>query len=56
MEYLDVFVKEEDRLLLNTVRKFVEKEIFPVRQQIDEDKETFGNVRVDTLKEIENVL
>lgn len=39
MEYLDVFVKEEDRLLLNTVRKFVEKEIFPVRQQIDDDKD-----------------
>ncbi len=39
MEYLDLFVKEEDSLLLNTVRKFVEKEIFPVRQLIDDDKD-----------------
>jgi alkylation response protein AidB-like acyl-CoA dehydrogenase len=39
MEYLDLFLNDEDRLLLQTVRKFVENEIFPVRQQIDDDKD-----------------
>ena len=39
MEYLDLFLSEEDRLILSTVRKFVDKEIMPVRQKIDEDKD-----------------
>jgi len=39
MEYLDLFLKEEDRLLLNTVGNFVDREIMPIRQQIDDDKE-----------------
>jgi alkylation response protein AidB-like acyl-CoA dehydrogenase len=39
MEYLDLFLKEEDRLMLNTVRRFVDNEIMPVRQKIDDDKD-----------------
>jgi alkylation response protein AidB-like acyl-CoA dehydrogenase len=38
-QYLDVFLKEEDRMARDMFRGFVEKEIMPVRQQIDDDKE-----------------
>jgi alkylation response protein AidB-like acyl-CoA dehydrogenase len=37
--YLDVLIKEEDRMLRDMLRSFVEKEIMPFRQQIDDDKE-----------------
>jgi len=37
--YLDVFLKEEDRMAKEMFRNFVEKEIMPVRQQVDDDKE-----------------
>ena len=37
--YLDIFLKEEDRMTANVIRNFVEKEIMPVRQQIDDDKD-----------------
>ncbi|MBN1102918.1 MAG: acyl-CoA dehydrogenase family protein [Deltaproteobacteria bacterium] len=37
--YLDVLIKEEDRMMRDAFRSFVEKEIMPVRQQIDDDKE-----------------
>jgi butyryl-CoA dehydrogenase len=38
-EYLDVFLTEEDQMAKEMFRNFVEKEIMPVRQQIDDDKE-----------------
>jgi alkylation response protein AidB-like acyl-CoA dehydrogenase len=38
-QYLGVFLKEEDRMAKKMFRSFVEKEIMPVRQQIDDDKE-----------------
>jgi alkylation response protein AidB-like acyl-CoA dehydrogenase len=37
--YLDVLIKEEDRMLRDMLRSFVEKEIMPFRQQIDDDKD-----------------
>jgi alkylation response protein AidB-like acyl-CoA dehydrogenase len=38
-QYLDVFLKEEDRMAKEMLRGFVEKEIMPFRQKIDDDKE-----------------
>lgn len=38
-KYLDVFLKEEDHMFKDILRNFVEKEIMPFRQQIDDDKE-----------------
>jgi alkylation response protein AidB-like acyl-CoA dehydrogenase len=38
-KYLDVFLKEEDRMAREMFRNFVDKEIMPLRQQIDDDKE-----------------
>ena len=38
-QYLDVFLKEEDRMAKDMLRGFVEKEIMPLRQKIDDDKE-----------------
>jgi alkylation response protein AidB-like acyl-CoA dehydrogenase len=38
-QYLDVFLKEEDRMAKEMLRGFVEKEIMPMRQKIDDDKE-----------------
>ncbi len=37
--YLESILTEEDRMTQQLVRDFVEKEIMPVRQQIDDDKE-----------------
>ncbi len=37
--YLDIFLTEEDQMAKEMFRNFVEKEIMPVRQQIDDDKE-----------------
>ena len=39
LPYLDVLIKEEDRMFRDVVRNFVEKEVMPVRQKIDDDKE-----------------
>jgi alkylation response protein AidB-like acyl-CoA dehydrogenase len=38
-QYMDVFLKEEDHLAREMFRGFVEKEIMPLRQKIDDDKE-----------------
>jgi alkylation response protein AidB-like acyl-CoA dehydrogenase len=38
-KYLDVFLKEEDRMAKEMFHNFVDKEIMPVRQQVDDDKE-----------------
>ncbi len=38
-KYLDVFLAEEDHMAKEMFRNFVEKEIMPVRQQVDDDKE-----------------
>jgi alkylation response protein AidB-like acyl-CoA dehydrogenase len=38
-QYLDVFLKKEDFMLKEMLRGFVDKEIMPVRQQIDDDKD-----------------
>ena len=38
-QYLDVFLKEEDLMAKDMLRGFVEKEIMPLRQKIDDDKE-----------------
>jgi alkylation response protein AidB-like acyl-CoA dehydrogenase len=38
-KYLDVFLKEEDHMASQMFRNFVDKEIMPVRQQVDDDKE-----------------
>ena len=37
-EYGD-FLSEEDKMMVATIREFVEKEIMPVRQQLDEDED-----------------
>jgi len=37
--HVDVFLKKEDFMLREMLHGFVDKEIMPVRQQIDEDKE-----------------
>ncbi|MCX7983103.1 MAG: acyl-CoA dehydrogenase family protein [Syntrophales bacterium] len=39
MKYLDIFLREEDRMLQEQVRKFVDAEIMPVRQQLDDDED-----------------
>ena len=39
MSYPDIFVTDQDRLILGVIRSFVEQEIMPVRQQIDDDKD-----------------
>jgi len=39
MQTTDVFLTDQDRLVLSVVRDFVEREIMPVRQQIDDDKD-----------------
>jgi len=36
MKKYEPFIMEEDRLMLRTVRDFVEKEIMPVRKQLDD--------------------
>ena len=33
------FLSEEDKMMVGTIRNFVNKEIMPVRQQLDEDKD-----------------
>ena len=38
-ECLDVFIADEDRLIIESVRNFVNKEIIPVREHIEKDKE-----------------
>jgi alkylation response protein AidB-like acyl-CoA dehydrogenase len=38
-QYLDIFLKKEDYMLQEMLRSFVDKEIMPVRQQVDEDKD-----------------
>ncbi|MBN2122892.1 MAG: acyl-CoA dehydrogenase family protein, partial [Deltaproteobacteria bacterium] len=38
-KYLDVFLKEEDFMAKEMFHNFVEKEIMPVRDQVDDDKE-----------------
>jgi len=38
-KYLDVFLTEEDHMARDMFRSFVENEIMPVRQQVDDDKE-----------------
>mgnify|MGYP002476182681 CR=1 FL=1 len=38
-QYLDVFLKKEDFMMRDMIRNFVDKEIMPVRQQIDDDKD-----------------
>ena len=38
-QYLDVFLKDEDRMAKDMLRGFVEKEIMPFRQKIDDDRE-----------------
>jgi alkylation response protein AidB-like acyl-CoA dehydrogenase len=37
--YLELFLTEEDKMAEEAFRNFVEKEIMPVRQKIDDDKE-----------------
>ena len=39
-KYLDVLLKEEDRMAKEMFQAFVEKEMMPVRQQIDDDRKT----------------
>lgn len=38
-QYLDVFLTKEDFMMRDMLRSFVDKEIMPVRQQIDDDKD-----------------
>jgi alkylation response protein AidB-like acyl-CoA dehydrogenase len=38
-QYLDVLLKEEDRMIKKLYRDFVEREIMPVRHKIDDDKD-----------------
>jgi alkylation response protein AidB-like acyl-CoA dehydrogenase len=39
LPYLDVLTKPEDRMFRDALRNFVDKEIMPVRQKIDDDKQ-----------------
>jgi len=39
MNIPDIFLTDQDRLVLQVIRAFVEREILPVRQQIDDDKD-----------------
>ncbi|MEE4352190.1 MAG: acyl-CoA dehydrogenase [Desulfatiglans sp.] len=39
--YGDFITNEEDRLFLETIRKYIDKEVMPVRIQLDEDYEVF---------------
>ena len=39
--YGDFITAEEDRLLLETIRKYIDKEVMPVRMQMDEDYAVF---------------
>ena len=39
MSYPDIFVTDQDRLILGVIRSFVEQEIMPVRREIDDDKD-----------------
>ncbi|MFA7461656.1 MAG: acyl-CoA dehydrogenase family protein [Anaerovoracaceae bacterium] len=39
MKYLDLFLRDEDRMAQEQVRKFVDAHIMPVRQQIDDDED-----------------
>jgi len=38
-QYLDIFLTKEDFMMRDMLRSFVDKEIMPVRQQIDDDKD-----------------
>jgi alkylation response protein AidB-like acyl-CoA dehydrogenase len=37
VRYPDIFLTDQDRLVVGVIRDFVEREIMPVRQQIDDD-------------------
>ena len=39
--YGDFITAEEDLLLLTTIRKYIDKEVMPIRMQLDEDYATF---------------
>lgn len=39
MRYPDIFLTEQDRVVVDVIRDFVEREIMPVRQQIDDDRD-----------------
>ena len=39
--YGDFITSEEDLLLLTTIRKYIDKEVMPVRMQMDEDYAVF---------------
>jgi len=38
-QYLDIFLTKEDFMMRDMLRSFVDKEIMPVRRQIDDDKD-----------------
>lgn len=38
-ECLDIFIKDEDRIIIESVRNFVDKEIIPVRQDIEKEED-----------------
>jgi alkylation response protein AidB-like acyl-CoA dehydrogenase len=38
-QYLDIFLTDESAMLRDALRGFVDKEIMPVRQQVDDDKD-----------------
>ena len=38
-ECLDVFITDEDRLIVDSVRSFVNKEIIPLREDLEKDKD-----------------
>lgn len=46
MDNLPVFINETGRMVINTIRKFVDDEIMPVRDKIDDDKD---HVRINAL-------
>jgi alkylation response protein AidB-like acyl-CoA dehydrogenase len=39
MRYLDIFLTDQDRMVVDVIRSFVEREIMPARQQIDDDRD-----------------
>ena len=51
-QYMDLFLTEEDQMAREMFRNYVEKEIMPVRQKIDDD--TLSSCQTNWLKVDDN--
>jgi alkylation response protein AidB-like acyl-CoA dehydrogenase len=50
MKRYGAFIKEESKTILNNVRSFVDKEIMPIRVQLDESREVCEEVIAKLVK------